>query len=601
MSLKYNQILVLFFCVHLVQSQVNRESGINLTAVEYYSTEFVFTDIFQQSREWIVHNQGTNIPWNSGLIVPANENGYPLEIPYDDGVNLPQTVRTVLFTNSENHYPTGTYRLVVSGMGQVRLWGSANGTYQTPINVLVPVNDASDRIIIEIDESLAEDPITDIKFILPDYVNTYQTQQFTNEILQFLSNFQSIRFMDWLETNFSEITNWSDRTSKDYFTQTKDTGVAWEYIIDICNASQKDAWINIPHRATEDYINQLALLFRDYLDPNLKIYLEYSNEIWNYSFPQFSEVAAFGEALGYTGQDGEQARKYTAKRSADIFHLFESVFNDDTRLIKVIPGRAAGGTTSNSIIEYFNNSFYNPNQVTADALAIAPYFGNGVGNYIGDNGLTETITIPEILELMEDALLIAFDRMDVNKNVADNHDLELIAYEAGQHLVATGANRNDNVLTAKLIETNTTEDMGDMYCDYFNYWYNTTQGGVMSIFSSHRVNTRFGSWGIKERMDEESTPKYDALVNCLFDYNTLNIETVNSSNITIFPNPVRTSLNIQTINATVKNVSLFDLLGKKVLNTPATKIDVTHFHSGVYILKVETSNNEQLINKVIIK
>ena len=590
--------ILLFFCLHLAHSQIDRPSGINLTWINYYSTEFVFTDMFKQSRELVVHNQGSNNPWNTGLTIPLNENGYPIEIPYNDGVNPPQTARAILYTNSQNHYPTGMYRLVVSGSGQVRLWGSANGTYQTPIDVLVPVNDNADRIIIEIDESLAEDPITDIKFILPDYVNTYQTQQFTNEILSFLSDFQSIRFMDWLETNDSDNINWSERTSENYFTQTKNTGVAWEYVIDLCNASQKDAWINIPHLANDDYIHQLALLFRDHLDPNLKVYLEYSNEIWNYSFSQFNEVAALGEAIGYTGQDGEQARKYTAKRSADIFYEFETAFGSDDRLVKVIPGRAAGGNTSNSILQYFNDAFYNPNQVTADALAIAPYFGNGVGNYIADNGLTESITIPEIIELMEDALLVAYERMDVNKTVADNFGLELMSYEAGQHLVASGSNTNNDVLTAKLIETNRAEAIGDMYCDYFDYWYDITQGGLMSIFSSHTLPNRYGSWGIKERMDDVNNPKYEALVNCIFDYNSLSVEDFDEFNITIYPNPTSTFFTIKSMNV-INKTEIFDLHGKLILSTDKEKIDVDGFKSGVYILKIYTDNRYS-IKKVIV-
>ncbi len=596
------KIIISFLLIYTYNcySQIQRESGINLIGVNYYSIEYVFTDAFKQSRAWVVHEPSPGSVWNSGVEIPVDENGYPTVIPFDNGIDPPQIARAILFTDSNGHNPSGTYRLIVSGSGQVRVWGAATeAVYTTPIDVLIPVDATQGRVFIEIEESLQANPITDIKFILPEYVDNYQTEQFTTEILDFIEDFQTIRFMDWSETNFSENEIWNERTPKNNVTQAVEAGVAWEYVIDLCNTTQKNAWINIPHRADDNYISELATLFRDNLNPNLKIYIEYSNELWNATFTQYNETAVFAENLGYTGTQWERARKYTAKRSADIFHGFETVFQNNDRLIKVIPGRASNGNVTNEIISYFNDPFYNPNQVTADAIAIAPYFGNGIGNTIGNNGQINTITVSEILDLLENELATAYDRMDQNKAVANTHNLELIAYEAGQHLVAQGTYQQNDILTVKLTQANRDPRMEDMYCQYINYWYEATQGGLLSFFSSHQPYGRFGSWGIKEYMDEEHTPKYDAITDCVFNHNTLSTEFKTKAAISMFPNPIINTVNINTLEK-IKLLDVYTIEGKKMMTVKSTnKIDVAHLPSGIYILKAHTETTS--INNVLIK
>ena len=59
-------------------------------------------------------------------------------------------------------------------------------------------------------------------------------------------------------------------------------GVSLEYQIALVNTLNVNAWFNIPHLADDDYIQNMALLIRDTLNPSLKAYIEYSNEIWNW-------------------------------------------------------------------------------------------------------------------------------------------------------------------------------------------------------------------------------------------------------------------------------------------------------------------------------
>jgi hypothetical protein len=144
---------------------------------------------------------------------------------------------------------------------------------------------------------------------------------FTNAALTQLSHYSTLRAMGLTDTNGNLATNWSDRTlvnnqiwngwtvnaGTGVTTGTNGgygTGLPWEVVVALANETGKDLYINIPSNASLDYINKLADLIaygsdgvNPYTSPqanpvwaplnsNLKVYIEYSNEIWNYGFTQ---------------------------------------------------------------------------------------------------------------------------------------------------------------------------------------------------------------------------------------------------------------------------------------------------------------------------
>ena len=56
--------------------------------------------------------------------------------------------------------------------------------------------------------------------------------------------------MDYENTNNNTQVNWSDRTLPSAATQQTANGGAWEYAVELANATNKDMWINIPEGAT---------------------------------------------------------------------------------------------------------------------------------------------------------------------------------------------------------------------------------------------------------------------------------------------------------------------------------------------------------------
>ena len=80
---------------------------------------------------------------------------------------------------------------------------------------------------------------------------------------------------------------------------------------------------------------------------------------------------------------------------------------------------------------------------------------------------------------------------------------------------------------------------------------------------------------------------------------TLTIEDISptASSIYVYPNPTANRIYIQADN--VKKAALFDLVGRKIIETNQKQIDLGNLNSGSFILKVTTDNNKSKSFKII--
>ena len=136
-----------------------------------------------------------------------------------------------------------------------------------------------------------------LAIMMPGYGNgTTPEPMFTPAFKQALAPFSNIRFMGWEMINNSTQVNWSDRVGPNSFdtdgNNSVNNGVPYEDMIELCNETQKDMWLNIPVMVTPQYVQSLSQLIYSKLDSNLNVYIEYGNENWNTGFKQYSEVFA---------------------------------------------------------------------------------------------------------------------------------------------------------------------------------------------------------------------------------------------------------------------------------------------------------------------
>ena len=255
--------------------------GMNLNHVNYYSPMLMFTDAKKGSGEFFSYPSGSWDTWNSGKIskIPVDESGYPLQIPCAvDGVQ--QEVRFLL-----NPYYKGEYVLLYDGQGSVTFGGVQVKVVEGRNHLIFSGNFTNQWV--NITSSVLGKHIRNIRIIPVEYLqNEDGVPVFRGDFIEGLRPFHALRFMDTGYTNDSNVSLWSQRTAKTWHTQGGTKGVALEYMIDLANQLQADPWFCIPHKATDEYITQMASLIKSKLYPNRKVYIEFSNEMWNWIFKQ---------------------------------------------------------------------------------------------------------------------------------------------------------------------------------------------------------------------------------------------------------------------------------------------------------------------------
>ncbi|MCS7236663.1 MAG: hypothetical protein NZ899_00140 [Thermoguttaceae bacterium] len=495
-------LLISFFWVVMAYGgEGTPRLGINLAGPADWNTELPFVDVFRLSRPWISQQKGK--PWGQGPTLELDEFGWVKRLEPDCWAE------TLMCTIDGGHYPSGEYVVLYRGKGKITLWGAARVSREEPGRIIIDVDSSKGAIFLQIRETDPADYIRDIRVIMPGFENTYAHDPFHPVFLRRWKGVSCFRFMDWMETNGSAIKTWGDRPTLQHATFSG-RGVALEWMIELCNRQKADAWFCMPHQADDDFVRQFARMVKASLDPKLKVYIEYSNEVWNGIFPQHRFAAGEGQKLGFGEKPWEAAWRYTAYRSVQIFRIWEEEFGGRERLVCVLPSQAANPYVSQQIVT-FHDAYRH-----ADVLAIAPYISMNIpkeGRELRADEVAEW-TVDEVLDYVEKrALPEAIGWMKNQKAVADRYGLKLVAYEAGQHLVGVAGGENNEKLTALLMAANKHPRMAEIYRRYLEAW-EEVGGDLLCHFSSVSRWSKWGSWGLLEYYDEDErlAPKFMAVM-----------------------------------------------------------------------------------------
>lgn len=325
-------------------------------------------------------------------------------------------------------------------------------------------------------------PIRNLKIMMPGYATT-STSRFCSNAVKYHAQFSSLRSMDILRTNRGNASNqpsgnWNNRTKLATFHGETSMsyggllgGIPIEDLILFCNQVKalpgsmlQSLWFNIPHTATDDYITQACTLLKSTLDPNLIIYLELGNEIWNTAFTAahgyFSDAAVTDSTLGYDGcvDVATLSQRAYAKRVRGMALLAEAVFGSGSLTSKI---RIILGTQQ---FFAFDKLAYLLN-VYADrsinsyiyAIAGAPYIGLGdsttiaktsaqyIAAYFNSVGGAGDVTIP-----------MQIKNVSIGKETATCFGIKAVCYEAG----TGGSGQDTHAPSTTLIAYNAELDPG---------------------------------------------------------------------------------------------------------------------------------------------
>ncbi|HEX2949753.1 MAG TPA: hypothetical protein VHV83_09320, partial [Armatimonadota bacterium] len=445
--------------------------GINVTDINDFTPEVVFTDFIKQMRGWEDSRTGDAFPqsqldscgWVKSLLT-----GQEAWLGYGAG--------------TEGHFPTGTYTCLYDGSGTIEGRMGATVINRQPGKITFDVKNTDPWFGLRITATDPQNYIRNIRFILPGFANTYQSQLFHPQYLEHLSKFRILRFMDIGHANGSKVKEWSDIKKGNWFTQCSSDyryeQSSPELMIRLCNTLGADGWFCMPFQASDSCITRYAQLIRDSLRSDCKAYIEYSNEVWNWGFEQAGYAKEQGMRLGLPGNDGnvtQGSAEYYAYRSAQIWRIFETVFSGQTnRIVKVLGGQAAWSGLFDEMFRILDDAKYNPGNTRPDVLAVAPYFGFELGN--GDmHGLSADQLMDRIFS---EALPQASQWIKECSSMARAHNCRLVAYEGGQHLYPG----TDTMKLRLFTECNRSPRMKTAYLQYLKDWF--AQGGDVFVHYS---------------------------------------------------------------------------------------------------------------------
>ena len=492
--------------------------GGNLEALTDWTTAWVFRDCFRLARTWLTRQADGSGDWDSGQAVPTDADGWPLAVPFDPpGPTPPQRVHTLLPLCDPGAYTvrflgTGRIELVApNGGGRVAVDGSG-GTTTRRVDLRPTLEDR--MVFVEIVQSSAADPIRRLQILAPGQDTDMSTgsdpDPFHPEFVASLAPYRLLRFMDWLQTNGDAPQGWSHRTTLSSYTQTRPQGAAHELIILLANQARKNPWICLPHAADDDQVRQTARLYRDGLDRDLEVYVEYSNETWNGAFPQTDHVQREGVRLGLALDRWEAGQRYVARRSGEIFRIFAEEFGPAARhrFVAVLATQAAGAEGVTDVrIAGMHDPAINPSRERPDALAIAPYFG--INLEPGD-----PVPEPErlVTTIARGAIDEALQWTRAHQARAAAQGWRLVCYEGGQHFVGILGAENHPALNAALQAANRDPRMEDRYREYLEA---LEVGGVDLFANFTHIGewSKWGTWGVLEHQRQPATeaPKWRAL------------------------------------------------------------------------------------------
>ncbi len=477
--------------------------GINLSGPADWNTELPFVDVFHLSREWISQKRGEG--WGKGPSLELDEQGWIKKLEPNCFAETP------LCTIEGGHYPSGEWTILWEGEGKLEL---SKGKVLKPDKQSMKVNiDANGGgFFLRILETNPKNPIKNIRVLMPGVTEKQAAENpWSKSFLDRWRGVACLRFMDFQETNNSKQKAWTDRPQPSDATYTR-RGIPIELLCDLANRLEADAWFCIPHEANDDYIRQFAKLVKEKLAHKRKAYIEYSNEVWNGQFEQHRYAAEQGKKLGFAEKEWEAAWRFTAHRSVEIFKIWETEFGGKDRLVRVLPSQAANSYVSEQVLSWKSAS------KQADVLAIAPYISMNIPPGMRSNPplFAEKVTqwtVDQFLDHVEqNALPQCIEWMKANKKVADEHQLKLVCYEAGQHFVGIGGAENNEALTKLLHAANAHPRMKTIYAKYLAAW-KKSGGDLLCHFSSVGAWSKWGSWGVLQYADDDlaHSPKYQAL------------------------------------------------------------------------------------------
>ncbi|CAA6817597.1 MAG: Unknown protein [uncultured Thiotrichaceae bacterium] len=501
--------------------------GMNTNETMDMNSSVPFVNLFKLSGHF---NSEENRRWLTKGHIQYDQFGWPSKL------NRGQAGTRFISNLPAGTIPSGHYTVKYDGKGKMKYGGNAKLVKSLPGKDIISITPGKEGRItgtLIITESDPRNYVRNISVLFPggicmgdsfkrvrsqrqcgsrkylSFEDHHQRILFNPDYLNFMKDFKIIRFMNMSGITRNDLSQWAKRPNiaqASWGGKEGVRGVPLEIMVELANQLNADAWFNLPHKADNIFVQNYARYVKDNLNPKLKAYVEYTNEAWNGIFTQAHYMKKQGLAMKLDRNRDQAGYKFYSKRSVEIFKIWERVFNNPNRLVRVMGGFTTNKRVTSTLLD-FEDAYKH-----TDAFAIAPYF------YIGQkrikqirdvnvvfrelNSPKNPYSIPRILSIVKE-----------QADLAKQYGVDLVAYEGGQHLVAYKTRTLREGPNPTLIRANKDPRMRKLYYDFLMGW-KKAGGKTFIAFSAPRIYTWHGSWGIKEHINQHASkaPKYQGLL-----------------------------------------------------------------------------------------
>ena len=232
---------------------------------------------------------------------------------------------------------------------------------------------------------------------------------FYPEYISRLRDTRCLRFLPWAGQSsllFNQISTLTPVSAISYASET--TCVPHEVIIALCNQTKRDCWLNVQAGGSLEFYKHIAELYETTLDPSLRLYIEYSNEIWNSSMggSQWIDRTIYRHnvvAPGLTASANivwDTHMWLYAKLSQECFNVFNSVFSGNKAALhpvrvwdnpKFQKRRLMRMLSTWTYVSSITDGVYNAAKQYAGNCYGIPFDGIAAAGYYGDLQMNETV------------------------------------------------------------------------------------------------------------------------------------------------------------------------------------------------------------------
>jgi len=495
--------------------------GALLNGISDFRRNHEFADVLKQARKFL--KIGAFNDQDPANLVPIGPDGWPATDFRVLAMAAQQDVRNL----------AGAYAIVFNGQADVATGGGGAGsvsgkTFDPGTNTTRATLDfpaGGENLILDFTNTGGA--VKNLRIIRPG-LDADNPPLLNAPWKDHAKRFPVLRFMDWTRTNGNRHVAWEDRTTPEKL-RTEAYIARWETVIDAANWLNRDPWINIPVQANDEYVRNLAILLRERLNANLNVYVEYGNELWNFSIRDVdldeinggtafngatvnADLAAASPAGSPLRFDGE-GDKFTlgfrrvALRLKEISDIFKETWGAaaiNTRVRPVLAGQMANSFVVSEGLRLLDEGLGVAPASVIYAISGAPYiFPSAIPDGEADEvpGLTKDQILDGLAAGVANAPNENAYQYLSHAAMAAWYGLKVVAYEFGFD------NFGPNNVAAKR-EANLDPRIRQICRDLLNQWHGFGFEHVLWFSAgADSYNTPFGMWPLVEDMADQATPK----------------------------------------------------------------------------------------------